>query len=189
MFTHNRNSLLPGAGRGMFAREDIPAGTLFFQETPLVMATEDDDRCAWCILSLKDKDPVVCTECEMEKYCSEECRSAAWNNYHKEICNLPYHETLKAKNENDDDITHHDGPLRLLYARCVGLTLVSNYNCECTSHLLQCSKKWPTKTHHLPEFQVLHSFIDDPHQQIKRTGLQKTVYDIDTHLQQLQMIR
>ena len=104
---------IPGAGRGIFALEDIPVGTEVFRVVkPIVTAVSShkmDYVCDNCF-----NDPFVafnknelfdspcskptstaeatfrpCSACDKVVYCSDECQDAAWYAYHKHECGSP----------------------------------------------------------------------------------------------------
>lgn len=81
-------SSIPGAGSGLFAIHDIPAGSEIFRSQPLLVVCEaaQDGVCDWCLLNQnssvhpdgrfytsEDKRPEIapCSRCKVAKYCSK----------------------------------------------------------------------------------------------------------------------
>lgn len=103
-------------GRSIIAKENLKPGDIAFEDTPIIHAQLLDNRdvnvCDHCGHSLmRPRDyfgdamdgfddalkelvkqywptplPIVCDSCNMEKYCSDECKEQAWNRYHQIVC-------------------------------------------------------------------------------------------------------
>ncbi|KAH8675535.1 hypothetical protein BX600DRAFT_507765 [Xylariales sp. PMI_506] len=102
-----RESQIPGAGRGLFARKDFQPGDLVVAlDRPLVAELDVErllDTCAWCFQrSATDQreraqavamgfptgftEVKACTGCRRVSYCSKSCQSKAWKREHKYEC-------------------------------------------------------------------------------------------------------
>ncbi|KAL1859488.1 hypothetical protein Daus18300_009633 [Diaporthe australafricana] len=98
-------SLIPKAGSGLFAVNDIAAGSEIFRSHPLIMVSESahQDICDFCFLnsnssvngdgrfytpSEDDSRPRMapCAACRVAYYCSKKCQAKAWKSYHKYEC-------------------------------------------------------------------------------------------------------
>lgn len=112
--TQNQNvevkqSSIAGAGRGLFAAQDLAPGDIVLSvDRPLVAEPEFErrlDTCAWC-LQRSEQDPAqraqaasmglpigfvevkACTGCRRAVYCSKACQSRAWKREHKHECKI-----------------------------------------------------------------------------------------------------
>ncbi|ROV99523.1 hypothetical protein VMCG_06318 [Cytospora schulzeri] len=98
-------SSIPGAGSGLFAVNNIPAGSDIFRSQSLLVVCESalDGICDWCLLNRNssvrpdgcfymsgDERPEIapCSRCKVAQYCSKECQKLAWQHYHKFECAL-----------------------------------------------------------------------------------------------------
>eukprot|EP00928_Gymnodinium_smaydae_P036974 TRINITY_DN25742_c0_g9_i1.p1 TRINITY_DN25742_c0_g9~~TRINITY_DN25742_c0_g9_i1.p1 ORF type:complete len:531 (-),score=106.35 TRINITY_DN25742_c0_g9_i1:50-1642(-) len=73
-------------GLGLFCLQDCAEeDTVLLDESPLVAISLGVDQCVVCAASLTDAG-VTCEHCMHERYCSEKCRSAAWDQYHRSQC-------------------------------------------------------------------------------------------------------
>ncbi|KAG5486754.1 hypothetical protein LSCM1_08010 [Leishmania martiniquensis] len=90
-------------GRGLYATQHIQPRNSILCEAPLLVQRCDETKCAHCLAPLPPRsgssitttttgvsDPdmygVACPHCRQETYCSEECRDAAWAQYHACSC-------------------------------------------------------------------------------------------------------
>ncbi|KAL5022558.1 hypothetical protein ScPMuIL_001713 [Solemya velum] len=103
-------------GRALIAKENLKPGDIAFEDTPIMHAQLLENRdvsvCDHCGHSLmRPRDyfgdaidgfdnnlkelvkqhwptplPIVCDSCNMQKYCSDECKEQAWNQYHQVVC-------------------------------------------------------------------------------------------------------
>ncbi|CAC9446768.1 MYND finger/SET domain containing protein [Leishmania donovani] len=88
-------------GRGLYATRHIQPRSSILCESPLLVQRCDDTKCAHCLAPLSARrgssitdtgasDPlasgVACPHCQHETYCSEDCRDAAWEQYHVCSC-------------------------------------------------------------------------------------------------------
>lgn len=104
---------IPGAGRGIFALENIPAGTEVFRVVkPIATAVSNHKRDSVCDNCLNDPFEAYnkneffdsscskqrstiqatlrsCSACDKVAYCSDDCQDAAWYAYHKHECESP----------------------------------------------------------------------------------------------------
>ncbi|KAI0460533.1 SET domain-containing protein [Xylaria acuta] len=104
-----KQSRIPGAGRGLFARNVFsPGDTIVAVDRPLVTELEIGrmlDTCAWCCQRgatnpiEKDRAAAMglpngsteikgCTGCQRVGYCSKACQSKAWKSEHKYECKI-----------------------------------------------------------------------------------------------------
>ncbi|KAI0400365.1 SET domain-containing protein [Xylaria palmicola] len=102
-----KESSIPGAGKGLFARKPFsPGQTVVSVDRPLVVELENErmlDTCAWCCqrgatdpterrmaasmgLPNGSIDIRTCTGCKKVGYCSRACQSRAWKREHKHEC-------------------------------------------------------------------------------------------------------
>ncbi|KAL7698048.1 SET domain/MYND finger containing protein [Lotmaria passim] len=82
-------------GRGLYATRHIPTRQAILAEAPLLVQRYDETKCAHCLAALgpradapadRDAFGISCPLCEEETYCSEQCREAAWAQYHACSC-------------------------------------------------------------------------------------------------------
>ncbi|GET85962.1 hypothetical protein, conserved [Leishmania tarentolae] len=88
-------------GRGLYAARHIQPRSSILFESPLLVQRCDDTKCAHCLAPLSTRSGrsitkagsnealafgVACLHCEHETYCSEDCRDAAWEQYHACSC-------------------------------------------------------------------------------------------------------
>ncbi|KAI3395143.1 hypothetical protein diail_1758 [Diaporthe ilicicola] len=102
---HIGPSMIPNAGSGLFAVNDIPAGSDIFRSQPLIMVAESVHKgvCEFCFLNSNssvnsnghfytdsEDDPrpriTACGACRVACYCSKKCQAKAWKSYHKYEC-------------------------------------------------------------------------------------------------------
>eukprot|EP00929_Paragymnodinium_shiwhaense_P118238 TRINITY_DN90176_c0_g1_i1.p1 TRINITY_DN90176_c0_g1~~TRINITY_DN90176_c0_g1_i1.p1 ORF type:complete len:536 (-),score=72.95 TRINITY_DN90176_c0_g1_i1:12-1619(-) len=77
----------PGVnGLGLFCEGQQPKDAMLLKEMPALAISYRPDRCVACAVRLPSSGTVQCTSCESETYCSAECRSRAWDRYHKSQC-------------------------------------------------------------------------------------------------------
>ncbi|KAK8113834.1 hypothetical protein PG999_005903 [Apiospora kogelbergensis] len=98
-----RKSRTPGAGSGLFTDIAVPAGQEVFRSKPVVTCVQDSlgTVCDFCYANSANKvlpsgrfrtrrdpvqDLVECDGCHICKYCTESCRNAAFEAYHKYEC-------------------------------------------------------------------------------------------------------
>lgn len=102
-------SSIAGAGRGVFALEDVAAGGPIFSITePLLNIVDDEAQslshtCDNCFAAKVDELCTVddldimftaCSGCQVLHYCSEACQTTAWNHHHQFECKV-YQAILK----------------------------------------------------------------------------------------------
>eukprot|EP01119_Soliformovum_irregulare_P010149 TRINITY_DN2476_c0_g1_i2.p1 TRINITY_DN2476_c0_g1~~TRINITY_DN2476_c0_g1_i2.p1 ORF type:complete len:165 (+),score=17.60 TRINITY_DN2476_c0_g1_i2:61-495(+) len=75
---------LPSMGWGLHAREFIHKDEVFILERPLITINVDESACYHCGNSIVDRH--VCDGCNVETYCSSECRTEAAMGYHRSLC-------------------------------------------------------------------------------------------------------
>jgi hypothetical protein len=82
-------------GRGLYATRHIPSRQAILAEMPLLVQRYDETKCAHCLAALGPRADapddravlgVPCPHCQAETYCSEQCREAAWSQYHACSC-------------------------------------------------------------------------------------------------------
>ena len=71
-------------GRAVFTSRAFKKGELIFSEAPLVAASVDPRLCSFCTRGVVTI--VKCSKCDCERYCSNQCRDAAFLSYHKILC-------------------------------------------------------------------------------------------------------
>lgn len=141
-----------GMGRGIFAREHIAKGEVFFFDEPFVAAFVDGDRCQLCFRELTPTpefptppEPVTCEGCGIERYCSEQCCQKAWNSYHRAQC--AHAKELKEFVDFFSAGQTSSALLPALLARLAGMTISSD--------------SWPCHTLSLPAMQLLSPGCND----------------------------
>ncbi|KAJ2985655.1 hypothetical protein NUW58_g5417 [Xylaria curta] len=104
-----KQSRIPGAGKGLFARRAFsPGDTIVAVDRPLVTELEIDrmlDTCSWCCqreatnptertmaasMGLPSGSTKIksCTGCQRVGYCSKACQAKAWKREHKYECKI-----------------------------------------------------------------------------------------------------
>ncbi|KAK6427007.1 hypothetical protein LTR81_000786 [Elasticomyces elasticus] len=102
-----RQSAIPGAGSGLFAKKAFKPGDVIFSVArPLVAELHDEQRlrtCAWCFKQAPatpmermmatsmgsptaDTSVKACKGCKRARYCSKACQVKAWKTEHKYEC-------------------------------------------------------------------------------------------------------
>ncbi|XP_071501066.1 SET and MYND domain-containing protein 4-like [Diadema antillarum] len=74
-------------GRYLVAESAVPAGRLIIREKPfasVVLKDEADFHCHGCYVRCLS--PIPCLQCTQARYCCDECRTEAWDNYHSSEC-------------------------------------------------------------------------------------------------------
>jgi hypothetical protein len=123
--------------RGLYTVKEFVTGAIVFKEhKPVVFATlAVDDRCVhpslsspltdallascqWC-LRLLGSGQVSCQQCFQERYCCEQCRTSAWNDYHEGMCGVAVQE-LATYLKNNRDNSSPDNLHALMALRMVG---------------------------------------------------------------------
>jgi hypothetical protein len=123
--------------RGLYTVKEFVTGAVVFKEhKPVVFATlAVDDRCVhpslsspptgallascqWC-LRLLGSGQVSCQQCFQEKYCCEQCRTSAWNDYHEGMCGVAVQE-LATYLKNNRDNSSPDNLHALMALKMVG---------------------------------------------------------------------
>ncbi|KAH7342483.1 hypothetical protein BKA65DRAFT_552115 [Rhexocercosporidium sp. MPI-PUGE-AT-0058] len=92
-------SKIPGAGRGIFVLQDVKEGALLFEVPDVLFSIISKeciattcDKCFAHKSSYGQTDPrpdirfTVCETCNVVYYCSDACKQAAWDAYHKFEC-------------------------------------------------------------------------------------------------------
>ncbi|KUI68447.1 Histone-lysine N-methyltransferase SMYD3 [Cytospora mali] len=117
-------SSIPEAGSGLFAINDIQAGSDIFRSQPFLVVCEASSKgiCDWCLMNRNasvhpdgrfytsdDFKPNIapCSRCKVAQYCSKACQSKAWKSYHKYECAL--------MKQNPDVLSVDQALCRLLY--------------------------------------------------------------------------
>ncbi|XP_011300906.1 SET and MYND domain-containing protein 4-like isoform X2 [Fopius arisanus] len=78
-------------GRHLIATRNIKAGSVLIVDEPFSFSTDEtalSTNCLHCHSSLQGDDNIAvpCSSCQTVSFCSEECRSNAWDSYHKYEC-------------------------------------------------------------------------------------------------------
>ena len=113
----------PEHGRGLFATQTFAPGAVVFRGAPMVFATADPQLCAHCGVPVSaDADAVAplrvaCALCEIEHYCSLECRAAAAT-VHAVVCGVEAYAKMRNECRKSDAVTSR---LFLLFARFLAL--------------------------------------------------------------------
>ncbi len=76
---------LDQVGRTVIATKSIKKGELIFKEKSLVTVTHLVSSCDYCLQTLPSQS-ITCEQCKQEVYCSKECQTAAWKEYHEWQC-------------------------------------------------------------------------------------------------------
>ncbi|XP_014234775.2 SET and MYND domain-containing protein 4-like [Trichogramma pretiosum] len=83
----------PSKGRCLYARRNIPAGSVVIVDRPFAWCTDTAAlarNCLHCHASLRldHSAPVPCRNCRSVLFCSENCRAVSWNKYHRFECRI-----------------------------------------------------------------------------------------------------
>jgi hypothetical protein len=93
-------------GKGVFSKKEFKFGEIIFYEEPIVSQKninndEKTKNCSYCLKNFKPdyykfkkteyekyypKEIIQCDSCDMEYYCSIECKNKSWKNYHNILC-------------------------------------------------------------------------------------------------------
>lgn len=90
------------AGYGIYAAKDYEQGELLYGEEPFVVGSVSENHCYMCLkpfawsVTTFGYSYIVCEGCKQEYYCSDQCRTQAFETYHQFLC----HPVL-GKNLND----------------------------------------------------------------------------------------
>lgn len=104
-------------GRFIITTKNLKVGDVVMIEQPFVSYLRLPmryKRCANCMTGERRASLIPCTTCTKALYCSKECQSKAWNNYHQYECRL-------SDNLDDVDATEHVG--RSLRALLTGVSV------------------------------------------------------------------
>jgi hypothetical protein len=107
-------------GWGLKADTNFKQGTIILVDKPFLTANINEDACDHCGKTVKFK--IFCDKCKYEKYCSKECKSLAFEKFHKFLCGCNP-EDLISKGRKGVSASAKMG---LAYYKMIGMAMVQN---------------------------------------------------------------